>query len=223
MGGIWIGLCGMVNGDKDWEITCYRSLHPCWLGMDIVVLPRMGFLIWNDVVWSYLNIHDFDLATGKKVFSLNEHLKKEVVGKKREIFMHYGSTGRNLTILIGMRSLFSEINRIWYLQTGEYGRNYMNLEYTLNFDGRIVDCGSVVRGKVMIVQRLFRRKKWEMEKGLRSENFRKVRVFKECVRCLPEDVMDCVVGAFFGRHGWEGRKIEMVVVETELFRQFGMV
>ena len=75
----------------------------------------------------------------------------------------------------------------------------------------------------MMVQRLARRRWWEREKGTRRENFRKVRVFKECVRSLPEDVVDCVVREFFGMRGGEGRQVEMVVVETELFRQFGMV
>ena len=215
--------CIVDRQDKDWVITCYRSLHPCWLGLDIVVLPYMGFLIWNDRVWSHLSIHDFDLETGKKVCSLNETIKLEVVGKKREIFMHYSSPFQRWRRQIGMRRIFSEVDRVCYLETGEYGRNFMGLEYTRNFDGQIIDCGDLVRQKVMMVQRLARRRWWEREKGTRRENFRKVRVFKECVRSLPEDVVDCVVREFFGRCGGEARQVEMVVVETELFRQFGMV
>lgn len=213
----------MVNGDKDWAITCYRSRLECWEGKEFYVLPHMGYLVWNGFVLSYLNVFDFDPKTIVKRHTLNEKINRDVVGRKREIFINF----RPLSVIwnrrrrIGLRGIFIESERMCDIQA-------MNCNTGLITGyigtGELVDCTVLFDAKIRIIQRLFRRKSRQKSMQTLLANVRKLKAFMEEVGAVGMlgDVMGMIVELVLkssdgGRPGQAG----MAVIETELFRQSG--
>ena len=216
--------------DMNWLPTRYRSLHPCWAGRDLVVLPHMGYLVCNDRIWSRLFILDFDPDSFHKAYSLNSRINKEVINKKREIFMKCAPINEPCTHLIGLRNIFCEVNSVCAIQTGDYDvHDNRELPDTYGFGGLIIDCTALFQTKIRIIQRLFRCKRWRQFIPIYLQNIKKIKTFQEAVSCLPVDVMENIIELFVtsslkGSNVINGYKHQpMLTIETELFKQLAFI
>jgi hypothetical protein len=208
--------------ENDWKPTRYRSRHPCWGGSDLVVLPHMGYMICNGVVWTRCHPYDWqDRVDGEihSIHSLREMIKYQVIHEGHEIFVcRRPAFALNRRRIIGLRGLFCEIEGACNIRSGFYDVHEDTMH--TRWSTAITDCSAFIQSKTRIIQRLFRRRRTPVHMW----NIRKIKTFQDSVSCLPIDVIKHITESFVksldSSHGLDRNQYsEMLTIETELFKQ----
>jgi len=210
-----------------WQATQYKSAHPCWNGLHFTVLPHMGYLLWNDMVWSWLSVEDYDVEAGNKTHSLNKRINTELIEKKREISMRFTPFHPRQTRKIGLLGLTCEIDKLCYIQTVNYDVNSITSPQTVGFGRQITDCTLLIHSKILVIQRLFRYQRWTRAISLKPSNVEKIKTLQHTLCHLPCDVVDMIIETFLASLGKSNvikrdENPPMLTIKTELFKQLAL-
>jgi hypothetical protein len=206
-----------------WQVTQYKSVHPCWNGLNFTVLPHMGYLLWNETIWSCLSIEDYDMKSMCKTHSLIKRLNTELIEKRREISVRSTPLLLRQARKIGLLGLSCEIDKLCYIQTGKYDIQN-NITLPMGFGRQITDCTSLMHSRVRVIQRSFRHRRWIRLISRRPSNIEKIKTLQSALFHLPCDVIDMIIDKFLTSlsKSYVINRDEhppVLTIETELFKQ----
>ena len=179
--------------DINWKPTRYRSRHPSWAGHDLVVLPHMGYLICNGMVWSRWSWSDFAPSeTGeiRKMHTLNEMINPQVIHEKHEIYMYQCPALGKHRRTVGLRGLSCEIDTISDIQSGYYNVHEDIMHHA--WSRQLTDCSTYIQSKTRIIQNYFKRR----NRSLYLHNIRKIKTLQDVATKLPTEVIKYITELF---------------------------
>jgi hypothetical protein len=180
----------------------------------------MGYLTCNGVIWTRLSHFDFEESADgeiRRIHTLNEKIRDEVVHKKREIFVTRMPFRAEHERKIGLRGLSCGIDTICEIHTGFYDAREDKAQACW-YSGQITDCSAFVQSKTRIIQKLFRRRR----RPFYLQNIRNIKAFQDAVSCWPTDVVKRIAESYVESQNTSIPRTAMLTVETELFKQVAL-